>query len=620
MGRALLLIVLAAVLGGSYLTLNVLRAQNETLDRRSGAQATSLARQVSESGLAIALSEVTTYNGFANGGLFPGTRGYNGGTIRFEDYDGSLTPSVPGNQRIALRVSGQFRGAEHRLASVYELDPMDFPGPVWIDAPHVVPAVDPGASLSGGSAGHAPQVDPTKFADLDIAEFGFSLNGVRAALAAASDAVAPGGALPGWSGDGETRTDDLGAGVHTADQLAFAVRNAVDPGAGDPVFVGGLSVSGTQTVGATPQSITHVSGPLTVPLGAQLSGQGALLVEGDLVVSGRLDWTGLVVVRSDADHLVVDLTGPTTVDGALVVAHEAYPPGGHTDLTVFRQPDGNWAKPWGRRAAGPSSLSQTPWGMSPEWPFWNHVHKFDRPTPGDADYTARVDGEIRLVDAPASDPQESYTGLRELLDHLGSTPVQVEFDNVGANGQSLMEVEIDGEPAVMRGVNLGFEGTPLAGSKRYRSMTFPAEDLERLVIRPQSLRSFRKLWDSDGVCSESPIPEWPICVGLDRGDREGALTVRIRRASGGRSLYEATAYWHMQAGPEEAQYQAEVDAWRAAVLDGSIAFGTDLTMGPSTAITYALGPIVRLGEKVGFDGNEVIHVSTESTLAEPTAP
>ena len=39
-------------------------------------------------------------------------------------------------------------------------------------------------------------------------------------------------------------------------------------------------------------------------------------------------------------------------------------------------------------------------------------------------------------------------------------------------------------------------------------------------------------------------------------------------------------------------------------------------MGPNTAITYELGPVVSLAEKVGFDGNEVVHVSTESSLDE----
>ena len=77
------------------------------LGRRSGAQATMLARQISESGMAIALSEVTQYDGFSNDGLFPSERDYNDGTIRFESYDDSLTPSTPNGQRISVRVSGE---------------------------------------------------------------------------------------------------------------------------------------------------------------------------------------------------------------------------------------------------------------------------------------------------------------------------------------------------------------------------------------------------------------------------------------------------------------------------------------------------------------------------------
>ena len=143
-------------------------------------------------------------------------------------------------------------------------------------------------------------------------------------------------------------------------------------------------------------------------------------------------------------------------------------------------------------------------------------------------------------------------------------------------------------------------------------MTFPANRLERLVIQPQSLRSLKRLWDSDGVCSGAPIPSWPICVGYDRTRRQEALTVRIRKPNGGPILYESAVYWHMQDGAEHDEYLSTLAAWQTAVTNGTHPFGTALNLTSNSTITYALGPIAALADKVGFDGNQILHISTES--------
>ena len=604
MGRSTLLLMLAAILGGSYLSLTVLRTQSETQGRRSDAQASVLARQLAESGQAIALSMITHADGFANGGVFTSDRDYQGGTIRFEDYDDTLPASAPDNQRVAIQVAGAFGGATHRLHSVYEFDPMDFPGPLWLDVPHAAGTIHPSATVSGGAYSYEPQIDPTKHNDLDIADFGLSFAGLKSDLAAA------GAPVPAWNASGKTRTGDLGPGVDSADDLYYEARNAIDTGAGDVVHTGNTIVSGSQTWGA-PDAVTQVVGDLTV-LGA-LSGEGALLVEGDLSVTGSFDWDGLVIVRTTEDHVEIDLAGTATIDGALVVSQEAFPPGGHIDLTVFRQPNGSWSTPYGTYTAGPGSLSArpAPWGVANPWPFWNHLHRFDHPAAGDADFTARSNGIVRLVDAPAGDPQEGYVGLRELLDHLGSQNVQIEIANPEAHGHSILEVEVDGEAPLQRSLSHGFADTDLSGSQTFRSKVFPAEDLERLVIRPQSLRSFEQMWDQVSTCHLLPA-EWPICVGNDRNDREGALTVRIRKNNGGAIVWEGAVYWHMQSGDEWTQYQADLLAWQTAVTTGTSPFGTDLNLGPNATITYSLPAVVALAEKLGFDGNEVFQVSTSS--------
>ena len=511
-------------------------------------------------------------------------------------------------------MSGRYGGATHRLSSVYEFDPMDFPGPLWIDVPYASADIHKSATFSGGAFGYQPQVDPGKFNELDVGNMGLPPSNLNSSIAAT------GASVPKWdinntTNDGLGRTADLGGSISSADDLYYQVANSVDPASGDVVVAGPYTVSKTETFG-TPETITQFKGSVTVPSGAQLRGDGALIVEGDLVVRGKMRWDGLVIVRSTEQALRVELKD-TEIEGAFVVSQEAFPPGGHMDVTVYREPDGKVTAPYGRRAAGPGSLRPSPKGLDQPWPFWQHTHKFDYPETGDADYAARADREIRFVDQPAGDPQESYTGLRELLNHLGSERVYVEFDNAGESGHAIVEMEVDGFDAVRRGVSAGFTETALEGGSKRRSRAFEARELERLVIRPQSLRSLRKLWDSNGVCDGAVPAEWPMCVGYDRGNREGALTVRLRSADKKNAvLYEGAVYWHMQAGQEHDDYKADKAAWKAAVGSGATPFGTAFTMSSNSSMTYDLVPIAALAEKVGFAGNRVIHISTESELIE----
>ncbi len=603
--------VLAAVLGGSYLTFTTLQTQRDTTGRRGEAQATVLARQLAESGQAIALTSITQLDGFENLGVFKSDRGYNGGVIAFENYDDTLTPSSPHGERVAIQVAGTYGTATHRLHSVYEFHPMDFPGPIWLDVPYATATVAAAAMISGGGFGYEPQIDPRKATELDIAGLGLSLDDITSAMAAAGAAVGD------WATTGKQRLGDLGDGIQSADDLYWEVKSAVDTEDGDVVYDRAVTVSGSPTWGA-PAAITRVVGDLTVPNGAQLTGSGALLVEGSLRVLGQMAWSGLVIVRTTKQSVAVDLTGQTTITGALVVSQEAFPPGGHMDLTVLREPSGTWSTSFGRRAAGPGSLRATLWPQTQAWPwpFWNHIHRFDHPSTGDDAFADREQRIVRFVDADARDPQErAYTGLREFLDYIGSTPVQIEFANVtGAHGHAIAEVAIRGEDEIERSVALGFDDTELAGPQKYRSMTFPARDLERLVIRPQSLRALKKLWDSNGVCPGAAMPTWPICVGTDRTGRQGALTVRIRKPGDGDILYEGALYWHMQAGTEHDEYLSTLAAWQAAVASGTSPFGTQLTLAANANITYALGPIAALADKVGFAGNRILHISTESDV------
>ena len=153
-------------------------------------------------------------------------------------------------------------------------------------------------------------------------------------------------------------------------------------------------------------------------------------------------------------------------------------------------------------------------------------------------------------------------------------------------------------------VRTGF-GPMAAPGNAFRSQPFAANDLRTLVVDVQSLRSLQRLFDNEGACEDG----WPFCVGRSAG-RAGALSVRLVRDRDGKTLYDAALYWHMKE-EEAAQHNAEEAAWAASIAGGS--FGTRLTMGPQASVTYRPQDIVRLAETLGFDGNEVRLVSTQSS-------
>ena len=604
MGRYTLLLVLAAVAAGSYLSFTALRTRTETGDRRAGSQAAVLARQLAESGQAIALSAITTDRGFdGTGGVFVSDRPHNGGVIRFHEY--ADLPAPGDHQRVQIKVQGTYGGATHQLTSVYDYDPMDFPGPIWLDVPYATGSVDKKATIGGTGAMTRPQIDKTKNKDLGLSGDGLTFDDLEDQFAKAKAPV------PDWvSGGGKARTADLKNDGSSADDLYYQITNEASAAKGDRIYAGARTLSGT--VGGRSE-ITWVKGDVSVPGSAR--GSGALVVEGDLVVSGTLDWDGIVLVRTTEEHVTVDLGANTTITGGLVVSQEAFPPGGHVDLTVFRNPAGasagSWGPAWGRREAGPGALRGSSWDLSQPYPWFEHTHQFDQPKGAAASDADRRAGRVRFVDA--GDPHGAYAALAELTRELGSTPVQVEFAHLkGAHGHAVYALGVQGRDRADGTVLQGFGGTSMEGPSAHRSAAFPAQDLRRLVVHPRSRRSLRKLWDGPGAC---PGDEWPYCVG-ESGDRRDALTVRVVDAASGKAYYEGVIYWHMQMGDEKDEYQADKAAWEAGVASGKRPFGTTFRMDRGSEVTYSGAPITAFADRLGFKGDEVIHVSTESDLTE----
>ena len=175
MGMYTLLIVLAAILGGSLLTLNMRLTSNHTSQDRAEGQASVLARQIAESGQGVALATAVGDNGFLSDAAFfsafgTDAKSYNGGFYQADSFR-----AYSGGRRADIVVSGVYGNASsptrHVLASSYEFDPMDFPGPIWLDVPYVTASGSPStkvfgdANIAGVDVALNTHVDRTKYDD-----------------------------------------------------------------------------------------------------------------------------------------------------------------------------------------------------------------------------------------------------------------------------------------------------------------------------------------------------------------------------------------------------------------------------------------------------------------------
>lgn len=568
MGKLTLLIMMAAVIGGSILTLHTRTLTTDTARERSEAQHDLLARDAAISGQSLILAAMMDEGGFRSSLDF-NERTTAAGQFTVDNYQ----PSAD-RQTVTFTVTGHSGGATHTVRSKYEWDPMDFPGPLWLDVPYATAQVDTRATLNGGPGGRPAYFDQRLFNQLRLGTL-VSFNRMRDSLSYQIDG-ARGSAGSTQYVDMLPLLDDLN--VSDARDLYYAAMGAMD--AGDPIVTGPTTLTGTAT--HTGNKIAHYTGDLTIGTGGVLRGDGALVVEGALRVEpgGELEWDGLVIVHSDLQLLPVELNGKVTIDGSLVVSQMAVPPGGHMDFTVNRDLDGNWSGPEGNTAG-------SPWGGG--FPWYQHKHRFDVDLP---------EGLTVYFAEAGRDRHEEWSQLRNSINALGSRQVYLEFDNEQYHGYASYTLDIAGEPQVYTGmVKNGFG--PFADSDVYRSLPFAANALQSFVLDVRSLRMLRERFDDEGGCNL-----WPMCVGRSWGRRE-ALTIRLADAATGQRLYEGSLYWHMRTD-ELALHLEEEAEWRDRIEAGE-AFGTALRMGELVQINFEMEPIEAIGRRLGFDGDEMIH-------------
>ncbi len=581
MGKLTLLLVGAAIFGGSLLTYSTRQIAGEGEAGLREQQADLLSRQIAESGHAVVLASIVDDTGFT--AAADETQSYDGGSYRVE-YSPTSTAT-----RATFVVSGDYAGATHTIESTYDWDPMNYPGPVWLDVPYVTTAAASGAKVTGGKV----QFDRRKHDALGLetlAKLAPMEASLTNATATAGGTYNSGLAANSWNWMLEDLNVKDGEDLYQA-ALAQAPETKI---------TGPLSVTNNRTGLGDVNEVTHVTGDLRIEKNARFEGDGALVIDGSLEVvdGGRMTWRGIVIVRDEEQFLPVKLNGRVSITGGLVVVQHAYPPGGHMDVTTWRDLTSGISNS-NPRGTGTSA----PWN-NPAWPWLQHKHRFDQDLG-----TRRVD---YLEDGKAVASQEAWTQFEDTIDKLGSDEIYLEFGNIDRHGYGVYTLDVDGMSDPLVGsVRNGF-GTYARGSNgaRFGTQSFKASDLNDFAVDIRSLRTLQDRFDGVGGCDR-----WPDCIG-ERADRGGSLTVRIKSATSGKTLYESALYWHMKS-EDWADYKAQEAAWRAQIESGGL-FGTRLELGKDADIEFEMAPVLDLVDRLGFDGNEVIHVGTETTHHTPT--
>ena len=603
MGKLTLLLVVAATLGGAYLTLSMQGLLGEGAHKHTGEQQDLLAREIAESGHDLILADMMGNDGFETPGS-PSSGELDGGYYHVA-FDDDVLPS-----RAVLTARGMYGGAEHVISSEHEFDAMEYPGPIWIDVPYATVESDPGVEISGGADGPGIRFDRRQNDDFRLGGFlpaGEVEDDLRAAAAAAGSNYKATGTASTAGGEWAGLLDDLN--VRDAEELYEAAKAAATETKTGPITLTDHQAWG----GSDPTAVTFVDGDLNIHNSGRLTGHGVLVVNGALQIekddgsrgNGRLEWTGIVIVRSDRAVMPVTFNGNRArITGALVIVQRSFPPGGHLDVTVNRSPTG-MAGAVGDKTGGPGQWAD------PGFTWYQHNHEFDiKPT------SAPRGKRVEFLQGGGAGPHETEVAFHDLLSTLGSTRVYLEFGNPTRHGFAQYRVNVDGMSAPLEGsARNGWGPSFASGGNVFRSRTFSADELRDLSIEVMALRSLQPRFDGVGSCRGD---EWPYCIG-ESWDRKGAFSVQLKKASGARPvLYSASLYWHMRAD-EVAQHEAEEQTWRDAIAAGG-GYGTHLKMGDGTRVTYSRGVILQLADRLGFEGNRIIKRGYSSRTRSANAP
>ena len=604
MGNSALIVVVASVLSGILILLNIQRIDAESSVVQTYLEEEVLARELAHSGLSLVLADMYTDAGLSADVNIQSPIIYQGGKIFVQRYNNDFS-----NRQIDFEVLGEYGDAQYLIHSRYRYE-VDFPFAIYSEVPSMTLITDEQSTLYGGPDDERFYFGTSEYERVEnLPGLGglVDLNQIESGLNTALDNA--------WAGlPGEITQVDI---LESEDTFSDALPD-IDPTQNNPWLEefyyktldrirpedpesGDASYSGfTEFGAATPDlpdfgsnysfgqagatAILRVNGDMMVRTGSTVSGHGILLVEGNLSVQegAFLNWDGIVYVRPQTTTANVSLTGDVNINGAFVAYQEALPPGSHMDVTTNRDLTGVWSQARGKDTNQPQIPIAGPWFV--------HRHKWDHDWSSfPAVSTSR---ELFMRRNGTQTEHEAYLRFNETLNNLGTqgvSKVYLEFINPGLSGMGVFSLTLNGGlrgPETFQGsVSGGFNGN-------HKSPIFSPHQLTDFGLQFRSLRMLQLMKDPEGTV---PADDGPHRVTDDYG-RQGSFQIALRNAETDELLHTTSVYQHIREDESE-EFEEELDQLRQDIENGD--FGMTIEMGPNAAIRYdnvaAAGALNRTG-------------------------
>lgn len=270
MGKYILLVTLAGVLGSAVFTYQSTQTSVNTAREQAERERTVIARQIARSAFGVAESELQRsfedWRVDRTGVAFDNASSFTTGSF-------DLRSTGPSAGPVAITATGHYDGASYEISAQAIRD---------MDAFAAVSVEGPVAALHDSSGGTSPMVSGR-----NAATHGRDAHGMRmtnASAASAAQSTFPNDEVVGVGGEGDIVHESIDANTS---QIIEQIRNT------DATH--DRSDLNTGMVGSESNpALAKVSGDLT--LNANIQGTGVLYVHGNLKMRGSATWNGMVIV------------------------------------------------------------------------------------------------------------------------------------------------------------------------------------------------------------------------------------------------------------------------------------------------------------------------------------
>ena len=586
MGNSALIVVIASVLSGIMILLNIQRINTESNIVQTQMEEDVLARELAHTGLGIALANIYTSDGLSSASF---ELNYQGGFIDVDNF-----VNTPETQELQFDVFSEFGDAQYLIHSRYQYE-VNFPFAMYLDVPNLNLLTEEESTIYGGADAEDDKfyLGTSEWQRLEDQEGLSGLidirdveNNINSALDDAWDG------LPGEITEvsildtDETFSDQLPDidpdqnnpwlqefYFQTLDNMSVGTPDSQDAlYEGDHLF--GSEVPGEQQNFAfglpAATAIVRVDGDMTVKDGSTVTGHGILIVEGNLTVEegAALDWNGIVYLRPETTSATAKLDGAVNINGALVAYQEALPEGSHMDVTTNRDLTARWTSARGIYDSGPKPVPG---------PWFVHRHKWDVEWDGRPPVSSNREVIFRTFDGtPTHEANHRFNETLNAIKASGIDKVQLQFVNPGQSGMGIYSIKFASSPPgdlpTTRSVASGFNGST-------KSSAFSPDDLVHFSVFFRSLRMLRLMRDPAGTPFAFDGPHRVT----DNHDREGAFHIRIVNADTDELLYTTAIYQHIRE-IENDEFEEELNELKEEIEAGN--FGLTIDMGPGASIRY----------------------------------